>query len=77
MNMIVASPMVLGNHLLMIGEKGGVGIADTGADFSYKEVGRLEDLVWSTPAATRNAVYIRGVKKLVRIGLTQAKKKVR
>lgn len=77
MNMIVASPMVLGNHLLMIGEKGGVGIAGTGADFSYKEVGKLEDLVWSTPAATRNAVYIRGVKKLVRIGLTQAKKKVR
>lgn len=61
---IVACPIVVGDEVVLIDERGNIGAAKLGKEFAFRSLGSLDDVVWATPAATKDALYIRGVKGL-------------
>lgn len=61
---IAASPIIVGDKLLLVDEEGHAAIVQVGPDFEVVGKGALEDVFWSTPAVAGNALLLRGVKSL-------------
>jgi outer membrane protein assembly factor BamB len=68
LKMVVACPVIVGDELVLIDEYGKMGAVKVGAEFSYRQLGSIEDTVWASPAVTKNAILVRGVNGLYCIG---------
>lgn len=64
MKMVAASPLVVGDRLLMIDEYGKGCVVATGPEFKVLGQSEIDDTIWSTPAVADGAVIVRGVKGL-------------
>lgn len=64
---IVACPAVIGDSLVLIDEKGTIGIVKVGNEFEMRIAGKLEDTVWSSPGVGTDSLLIRGVNQLYRL----------
>lgn len=63
-----ASPLLLGNRIVLCSEQGLVLTIATGRKFQKLSELELEDGMWATPAASADGVYVRTLKKLIRFG---------
>jgi len=61
---ILASPIVVGEMLLLLDEEGRAAIVQVGPEFQVVGRGQLDDLFWSTPSVAGNALLLRGVGRL-------------
>jgi outer membrane protein assembly factor BamB len=61
---IQASPIVVGDKLVLLDEEGGAAIVQVGPEFEIVGHGKLDDLFWSTPTVAGNALLLRGVENL-------------
>lgn len=57
---IAASPIVVGERLLLLDEDGHAAWVPLGPEFEPSEAGTLEDLFWCTPVAAGDALLLRG-----------------
>ena len=62
--MVAASPIVIGNKLLLIDEAGNSTLIKVGSEFEVIGGGKLDDIFWSTPAVGDGTIYFRGVDAL-------------
>jgi outer membrane protein assembly factor BamB len=58
---ITASPIVIGERLLLLDEDGHAAWVPLGPDFEPIAAGQLEDLFWSTPVVAGDALLLRGM----------------
>jgi outer membrane protein assembly factor BamB len=63
-SMVAASPIIIGDKLLVIGEFGDAVLVKVGPDFEVVGGGKLDDVFWSTPAIGAGAIFFRGVDAL-------------
>jgi outer membrane protein assembly factor BamB len=63
-SMVAASPIVIGDKLLVISESGDAALIKVGREFEVVGGGKLDDVFWSTPAIGEGAIYFRGVDAL-------------
>jgi len=61
---IAASPIIVGDKLILVDEEGHAAVVLVGPDFEVVGKGTLEDVFWSTPAVAGNALLLRGVESL-------------
>jgi outer membrane protein assembly factor BamB len=61
---IVASPIVVGDRLLLLDEEGRAAIVRAGPEFEVVGRGALDDLFWSSPAVAGDALLLRGGRRL-------------
>lgn len=61
---IAASPIIVGDKLLLLDEEGHAAIVRVGPDFEVVGKGALEDVFWATPAVAGKALILRGAKSL-------------
>ncbi|MEL7498076.1 MAG: PQQ-binding-like beta-propeller repeat protein [Planctomycetota bacterium] len=61
---MAASPLIVGNKLILIDDAGTACVVATGAEFRVLGKGKLNDVFWSSPAVSDNAIFIRGVDSL-------------
>ena len=66
--MIAASPIVIGDKLLLLDEEGRTAWVPVGPEFSVSEGGKLDDIFWATPAVAGTRLLLRGVDHLYCIG---------
>ncbi len=64
LSMINASPLIVGDQLLLVDEAGAACVVQTGPEFKVLGSGKLEDTFWSTPAISQGAIYLRGLAAL-------------
>lgn len=64
MSMVAASPLVVGEQLLLIDENGSACTVALGPEFKVLASGNLSDTFWATPAVAHDAIFFRGVKAL-------------
>ncbi len=64
LKMVNASPLVIGDNLLLIGEEGRAVVIKTGENFKIVGSGQIEDTVWATPAVSSGRILIRGLDTL-------------
>ena len=64
LEMVAASPLIIGDKLLIIDENGAGCLVATGTEFKVLGSGSIDDTVWATPAVADGAVFLRGVKSL-------------
>lgn len=64
LGMVNASPIVIGDCLLLVDEAGKSALVSANGKFEVTGSGDIADTVWATPAATGGAIYIRGVDAL-------------
>ena len=57
---IMASPIVIGDKLLLLDEEGHAAFVEVGPDFKVVGHGKLDDLFWSTPSCAGDALLLRG-----------------
>ncbi len=62
--MIAASPIVVGDKLILLDEEGRAAIVQVGPEFAIVGGGKLDDLFWSTPTVAGDALLLRGVEHL-------------
>jgi hypothetical protein len=58
---VVASPIVVGHHVVFLDESGSAAVLKTGSKFEIVGRSKLDDTFWASPAAARNALILRGV----------------
>ncbi len=63
-SMVAASPIVIGDKLLVIGESGDAVLVKVGPEFEVIGGGKLDDVFWSTPAIGAGTIFFRGVDAL-------------
>lgn len=61
LDMLAASPLLVGDRLLLLDENGRACVVKVGPQFEQAGEGRLEDVFWATPAVSRGSIYLRGV----------------
>lgn len=61
---IVASPLVLGDKLLLLDEDGRGYVVKAGRKFEVIETNKLDDIFWASPAAADGCLLLRGVEHL-------------
>lgn len=61
---IVASPIVSGAHLVVVGESGKAVVLAARPEFEVLGGGELDDLFWATPAVAGDALLPRGAEHL-------------
>lgn len=61
---VVASPIAVGGHLVVVGESGKGLVLAAGPRFAVLGGGQLDDVFWSTPAVAGDALILRGVRHL-------------
>jgi outer membrane protein assembly factor BamB len=61
LEMVAASPLIVGNKLLIIDENGAGCVVATGAEFKVIGTGAIADTVWATPAVSNGSVFFRGL----------------
>ncbi|MCR9295296.1 MAG: PQQ-binding-like beta-propeller repeat protein [bacterium] len=59
--MVNASPILIGDKLLLVGEEGNCCLVQTGEEFQIVGGGRVDDTVWATPAVAGGRILIRGL----------------
>ncbi len=59
--MIAASPIVVGNRILIVDESGRGTWVKTGIAFETMGGGRVSDIMWATPAIAGDALLLRGI----------------
>ena len=64
LDMLAASPLLVGDNLLLLDENGKACIAAVGAEFKQLGSGSLDDVFWATPAVSGNSLYLRGVESI-------------
>ncbi|HBE67683.1 MAG TPA: hypothetical protein DDW52_05990 [Planctomycetaceae bacterium] len=64
LGMVSASPILVGNNVLLVDEAGKGVLVDSTGEFKVVGNGDLGDTVWATPAAADGSIYIRGVDSL-------------
>jgi outer membrane protein assembly factor BamB len=64
MGMVAASPLIVGDQLLMIDERGESCLVAVGREFKVISTGSLSDTFWATPAVANDSIYFRGVQGL-------------
>lgn len=62
--MVAASPIVIGDKLLLIDESGVAALIKVGPEFEVVGGGKLDDVFWTTPAISTGAIFFRGVEAL-------------
>jgi len=68
---IVASPLVLGDKLLLLDEDGRAFLVRAAAKFEVLGVNKLDDVFWASPAVAGDALLLRGVENLYCIRATK------
>ena len=63
-DMVAASPLIIGNKLLIIDENGSGCIVEIGETFNVIGSGTIAETVWATPAVSAGAIFVRGGKSL-------------
>ncbi len=66
---VVACPMVIGNEVFLIDEKGQMSAVELGDEFKSRDLGSIDEIVWATPAMTDDALFVRGVDSLYKFKL--------
>lgn len=61
---VAASPLLVGQQLLILDESGRAALVKTGKEFEVVGEGNLNDTFWSTPAVSNGALFLRGVQNL-------------
>ena len=61
---IAASPIAVGDKLVLLDEEGRAAIVQAGPEFEIVGHGKLDDLFWCTPAVAGDALLLRGVDHL-------------
>lgn len=61
LDMLAASPLLIGDRLLLLDENGKACIVKAGAEFEVVGRGALADTFWATPVVKDGAMYFRGV----------------
>jgi outer membrane protein assembly factor BamB len=61
---MAASPVVVGDKLLLLAEEGHAAIVQVGPEFEVVGRGELDDLFWATPTVAGDALLLRGVAAL-------------
>jgi outer membrane protein assembly factor BamB len=61
---VIASPIAVGDKLVLLDEAGGAAVVQVGPEFELAGRGRLDDLFWSTPSVAGDALLLRGVEHL-------------
>jgi outer membrane protein assembly factor BamB len=61
---VVASPIAVGDQLVIVGESGKGYLVSTGPQFEVKGGGQLDDVLWATPTVAGDALLLRGVEHL-------------
>ena len=64
MTMVAASPLIIGDKLLLIDEQGHGCLVAVGPEFQIVGSGEIDDTFWATPAVANDSVYFRGVNAL-------------
>ncbi len=64
MKLVAASPLIVGEHLLLFDETGVGSLVKLGKEFETVGGGELEGVFWSTPAIAHNSIYLRGIDDL-------------
>ena len=64
LRMVAASPLIIGNNILLIDEKGTACLVAVGPAFQVVGSGQIEDTFWATPAVADGAIFLRGVDQL-------------
>ena len=64
LEMVAASPILVGDKLLIIDENGAGCIVQVGKEFNVIGGGDLDDTVWATPAVADNSILVRGLSTL-------------
>lgn len=64
MNRLIASPVGIGEQVLVLNEDGATAIIKAGPKFEVVGNGKLDDNFWSSPAVAGGDVYLRGVEHL-------------
>ncbi|MEQ1893514.1 MAG: PQQ-binding-like beta-propeller repeat protein [Planctomycetota bacterium] len=61
---VVASPIAVGDELVIVGESGKGFLVSTGPQFEVKGGGQLDDVLWATPTVAGDALLLRGIEHL-------------
>jgi len=61
---IAASPIIVGDKLLLLDEEGHAAIVPVGPDIELIGKGALDDVFWATPSVAGKALLLRGAKSL-------------
>jgi outer membrane protein assembly factor BamB len=61
---IAASPILIGDKLLLLDEEGRAAFVQAGPEFEIVGGGKLDDLFWATPSVAGNALLLRGAQSL-------------
>ena len=61
---VAASPLIIGNQLLILDEDGKSSLVSLGPEFEIVGGGKIDDTFWSTPAVANGSIYLRGIKFL-------------
>ena len=61
MKLVAASPLIVGNKLLVVDEAGVGALVKVGKEFEVVGGGKIEDVFWSTPAVANQSLYLRGI----------------
>jgi outer membrane protein assembly factor BamB len=61
---IAASPLVVGDRLLLLDEEGRAALVPVGPEFEIVGKGALEDLFWTAPVVVGRSLLLRGAKSL-------------
>ncbi|MFM7055798.1 MAG: PQQ-binding-like beta-propeller repeat protein [Planctomycetota bacterium] len=64
LDMLAASPLLIGDHLLLLDENGRACIVKVGPEFEKVGEGQLDDVFWATPAIGTGAIFLRGVESI-------------
>jgi hypothetical protein len=64
LNMVAASPLLIGNSILLIDENGRACFVKGGPEFEVIGTGELPDTFWSTPAVANGSIVFRGVESI-------------
>jgi hypothetical protein len=64
MRMVAASPLIIGDKLLVLDEYGTACLIKTGPKFEVIGGGSVKDVFWATPAVADRSLLLRGVEKL-------------
>jgi outer membrane protein assembly factor BamB len=61
---VVASPIAVGDELVIVGESGKGFLVAAKPQFEIKGGGQLDDVLWATPTVAGDALLLRGVEHL-------------
>jgi outer membrane protein assembly factor BamB len=61
---ISASPILIGDQVLVLDEEGNAALVQAGPDFEVVGKGKIDDMFWTTPSVAGDALLMRGVKAL-------------